>query len=410
MNEDGARAVLQRFGQFADQFADCFGRSVQRDAASRYLAGLVNDSERKSMQAMHGRLSDAGTYQALQHFITDSPWSAAPMWTRLRELIPDRSGILAVDDTGFPKQGPHSVGVKRQYCGALGKTGNCQVAVTTALIGPTLVWPTSGELYLPRDWGDDPERREKVRVPTRVRFREKWRIGLAHVRAVRHAGFDIEAVVADADYGTITAFRTGLEREGLRYAVAVRRVLHAWAPGAARSCSLETMGRALPPRAWRRVSWGHGTKGPLAARSVARRVRLRHGRGERWVLFERSLADDERKYYVLNLDPTTSLKTLVRVARSRWPIEQQYRELKDELGLDHFEGRTYPGWAHHTVLTAAAFIFLQFERRRSPDESRPTLPCVRAWMREIAAILYFVGNDQLFNLALSFRRNPPLRR
>ena len=114
MNEDGARAVLQRFGQFADQFADCFGRRVQRDAASRYLAGLVNDSERKSMQAMHGRLSDAGTYQALQHFITDSPWSTAAVWARLRALIPERRGILAVDDTGFPKQGTHSVGVKRQ--------------------------------------------------------------------------------------------------------------------------------------------------------------------------------------------------------------------------------------------------------------------------------------------------------
>jgi SRSO17 transposase len=148
----------------------------------------------------------------------------------------------------------------------------------------------------------------------------------------------------------------------------------------------------------------------LVARFAAQRVRLRHGRGERWVLFERSLADDTRKYYVLNLDPTASLKTLVRLARSRWPIEQQYRELKDELGLDHFEGRTYPGWAHHTVLTAAAFTFLELERRRSPDEPRPTLPCVRAWMREIAAILYFVGNDQLFDLALSFRRNPPLRR
>jgi len=236
-------------------------------------------------------------------------------------------------------------------------------------------------------------------------------MALAHVRAVRTAGFDIEAVVADADYGTTTAFRTGLEREGLRYAVAVRgTVLHAWAPGAATTCSLETIGRALRPSAWRRVRWAQGTKGPLVARFAALRLRLRQGRGERWVLFERSLADDERKYYVLNLDATASLKTLVRLARSRWPIEQQYRELKTELGLDHFEGRSYPGWSHHTVLTAVAFTFLQLERRRAPDQPRPTLPTVRAWMRQIAAILYFVGDDQLFNLALSFRRNPPLRR
>jgi SRSO17 transposase len=384
VTEDEARSVLQRFGEFADQFADCFGRRVQRDAASRYLAGLVNDSERKSMQAMHGRLSDAGTYQALQHFITDSPWPTAAVWARLRALIPDRSGILAVDDTGFPKQGTHSVGVKRQYCGALGKTGNCQVAVTTALIGPTLVWPTSGELYLPRDWADDSERREKVRVPERVRFREKWRMALAHIRELTKAGFAIEAVVADADYGTTTGFRTGLERMGLRYAVAVRGLLKAWSAGATTACTLAAMGRAFPASAWRRVCWGQGTKGKLAARFVARRLRLRHGRGERWVLFERSLADDERKYYVLNLESTASLKRLVQLARRRWPIEQQYRELKDELGLDHFEGRTYPGWAHHTLLTAAAFTFLQLERRRSDETPRPTLPrcghgCGKSW-------------------------------
>lgn len=410
MTEDEARAILQRFGQFADQFADCFGRRVQRDAASRYLAGLLNDSERKSIQAMHGRLSDAGTYQALQHFITDSPWSTGPMWTRLRELIPERHGMLAVDDTGFPKQGRHSVGVKRQYCGALGKTGNCQVGVTTALIGPTLVWPTSCELYLPKEWAADPDRRDEVRVPSTVRFREKWRIALSHIREVKKAGFEIEAVLVDADYGTITAFRTALERMGLHYAVAVRGQLKAWPPAASTAQTLEAIGRALPEHEWRRVTWGHGTKGPLAARFVARRVRLRHGRGERWVLFERSLADDERKYYVLNLAPTASLKRLVRLARSRWPIEQQYRELKDELGLDHFEGRTYPGWAHHMVLTAAAFTFLQLERRRSPNEPRPTLPAVRAWMREIVALQYFAGNQQLFNLAVSFNRNPPLRR
>jgi SRSO17 transposase len=410
VTEHEARAVLQRFGEFADLFAGCFGRRVQCDGASRYIAGLYNDSERKSMQAMHGRLSDAGTYQALQHFITHSTWPADGVWTRVRELIPERRGILAVDDTGFPKQGNESVGVKRQYCGALGKTGNCQVAVSTALIGAELVWPTSCELYLPREWADDAERRDKARVPPTVRFREKWRMGLAHIRAIQKAGFEIEAVVADADYGTTTGFRTGLERMGLRYAVAVRGLLKAWTHGAATASTLEAIGKALPVSAWRRVRWGQGTKGPLEARFAARRVRLRHGRGERWVLFERSLADDERKYYVLNLEPNAPLKRLVRLARSRWPIEQQYRDLKTELGLDHFEGRTYPGWAHHTVLTAAAFTFLQLERRRSAEAPRPTLPAVRAWMREIVALQYFAGNQQLFNLAVSFNRNPPLRR
>ena len=241
MTEADARAVLQRFGAFADQVAPCFGRHVQRDAASRYLAGLVNDSSRKSMQAMHGRLSDAGSSQALQHFITDSPWAVAPVWARLHALIPDRGGILAVDDTGFAKQGTASVGVKRQYCGALGKTGNSQVGVSTALIGPTLVWPTSCELYLPAEWAGDPARRDKARVPITVRFREQWRIGLAHIRTVVKAGFAIEAVVADADYGTTTGFRTGLERLGLRYAVAVRSLLHAWASETGQRSILSSM-------------------------------------------------------------------------------------------------------------------------------------------------------------------------
>ncbi len=169
MNERGARGVLRRFGQFADQFADGFGRRVRRTAASQYLDGLFNDSERKSMQAMHGRLSDPVSYQALQHFVTHSPWSERRLWQRLREGVPDRRGMLALDDTGFPKQGTHSVGVKRQYCGTLGKTGNCHVAVSSALITGPLVWPLTCDLYLPREWTEAAARRADVEIPARVR-------------------------------------------------------------------------------------------------------------------------------------------------------------------------------------------------------------------------------------------------
>lgn len=145
MTERSARALLQRFGQFADRFADCFSRHPQRNAASQYLDALFNDSERKSMQAMPGRLSDPVSYQALQHFITDAPWEAERLWTRLRAVVPVRTGILALDDTSFPKQGKHSVGVKRQYYGALGKVANCQVAVSTVLLSDQLTWPLSFE-------------------------------------------------------------------------------------------------------------------------------------------------------------------------------------------------------------------------------------------------------------------------
>lgn len=410
MTEPSARALLRRFGQFADRFADCFSRHAQRDAASQYLDALFNDSERKSMQAMHGRLSDPGSYEALQHFITDSPWEAEPLWARLREIVPVRSGILALDDTSFPKQGKHSVGVKRQYCGALGKIANCQVAVSTVLLDDQLAWPLSFELYLPKEWLADEARRTKARIPESARFREKWRIALSHIRRVLKAGFQLTAVVADADYGSTAAFRRGLEQLGLRYGVAIRWFLTMWIPGARRPQTAGEIATQIPDPDWQRVTWADGTKGPLAARFAAVRVRPAKSRGDRWLLCERSLADDERKYYLLNLDATATLRELVAIVRSRWPIEQQYRELKDELGIDHFEGRSYRGWTHHTVLTAIAFTFLQLERMRPEDEPRPTLPHVRLWVREIMAVLYVVNNRKLMNLIVSFQRNPPLRR
>jgi SRSO17 transposase len=411
VTEASARALLRRFGQFADRFADCFRRTAQRDAASHYLDALFNDSERKSMQAMHGRLSDPSSYQALQHFITDSPWDAEALWTRLRELVPIRTGILALDDTSFPKQGTHSVGVQRQYCGALGKIANCQVAVSTVLLGEQLAWPLTFELYLPKGWLTDDTRRRKARIPARVRFREKWRIALTHIRRIRTAGVQLTAVVADADYGSVAAFRRGLEQMGLRYGVAIRWFLTLWVPGATQVQTAGEIAAQLPDTAWDRLTWATGTKGPLSARFAAVRVRPAKSRGERWLLCERSLADDERKYYLLNLDATAALTDLVTVVRSRWPVEQQYRELKDDLGIDHFEGRSYPGWAHHTVLTAIAFTFLQLERMRvDPDAPRPTLPTVRFWVREIMAVLYVVNNRKLMNLIVSFRHNPPLRR
>ena len=328
----------------------------------------------------------------------------------MRALVPVRRGVLALDDTSFPKQGRHSVGVKRQYCGALGKIAHCQVAVSTVLLDEPLAWPLTFEWYLPQEWDTDAARRAKAGIPDPIRFREKWRMALAHIRRVLKAGVQLTAVVADADYGSNATFRRGPERLGLRDGVAIRGALTMWTAGARRTRTATALAAAIPDADWRRVSWGAGTKGALAARFVAVRVRPAKSRGARWLLCERSLANDERKYYLLNLDETATLRDLVTLVRSRWPIEQQYRELKDDLGIDHFEGRSYRGWAHHTVLTAMAFTFLQLERRRSAAEPRPTLPHVRLWLREIMAVLYVVSQRHLLHLIASFQRNPPLRR
>ena len=409
MTTGPARALLRRLGQFLDQFSACFSRQPQREAATQYIDGLFGDSERKSMQAMHGRLGEPRDYQALQHFITHSPWQAARVWAQLRAAVPIRTGILALDDTGFPKQGTQSPGVQRQYCGALGKIGNCQVAVSSALIADGRTWPLAFELYLPTSWTDDPARCAAAGIPPTVRFREKWRIALAQIRTVVDAGFTITGVVVDADYGANSAFRVGVERLGLAYGVAIRGEAVLTVPGEVGTLSAIALADLVPDEVWETITWGTGTAGPLTAQFWALRVRPPEDRGDRWLLCERS-ATDERKYYLVHLPAAAPLVDLVALARSRWPIEQQYRELKDDLGLDHFEGRTYQGWTHHVVLTAMAFTFLQIERARPADGPRPTLPVVRGWVREILGLLYILHNRRLLAMLDSFRRNAPLRR
>lgn len=408
MDDTAARELLTRLGAFLDQFAGSFGRRAQRAYASRYVQGLLNDSERKSMQPMHGRLSDAGSYQGLQNFITHSRWEVRPFWQRLRAAIPNRRGILAVDDTAFPKQGTQSVAVAHQYCGTLGKQANCQVAVSTALIGAGVTWLTSLELYLPRTWAEDQERRERAQVPPSLYFREKWRIALAHIRQAIRAGFQIDAVVADAAYGEVGQFRVGLERLGLRYVLAVPWYLSARVTADRPSASLGAIAQALPASAWHRVRWADGTKKPLEARFAAVRVRPRRARAECWLLCQESLTDGERKYYFSNFPGETPLHTLAEIARSRWAIELQYRDLKSELGLTHFEGRSYPGWNHHAVLAAITFTFLQLERLRQTP-ALPTFPEVRNLVRELMATLFMLERPSWLNLLVSFQRNPPLR-
>ena len=399
---------LDRLSTWLEPFEDCFSHVAQRGAFRRYLLGLLNDSPRKSMSAMLERVHDPGTYQAFQHFITHAPWAAERVWRQLRSRIPDRSGVLILDGTSFPKQGTHSVGVARQYCGALGKVANCQVAVTVALWTGLRAWPLGAALYLPEAWLT-PEARQQAHIPTTIRFQEKWRLALTLLRQIRAAGFHVTAVLGDAEFGNNSTLRQHLHRSRLAYALGIASTLTVFRDSAAHPESVRALAAQLPRRAWRTVSWRNGAHRPWTAQFVAVRVtpaeRWPHRRraAEVWLLCERDLGTTPRvKYYFVALPASASLPALVRLAHQRWAIEQQYQELKDELGLDHFEGRSFPGWHRHVVLTALAYAWLQDERRRH-GVRLPTLPIARAVITEILTAHFFVTQPHYLDTMLKLR-------
>jgi SRSO17 transposase len=427
-----ATTWLTRLLLWLEVFEADFSRQSQRGALRRYVIGLLSDSRRKSMEAMWARLSDPGAYQAFQHFITHAPWDAETVWTRLRVVVPERSGVLILDGTSFPKQGTASVGVARQYCGARGKIANCQTAVTVALWTGARAWFLGATLYLPEEWLT-PRQRARARIPSTVQFQEKWRLALTLLRQVRAAGFTVTAVVADAEFGDNATLRRTLHRANLPYALGVSSDLKVFlgtpllmAPPPQPGKGRPRTRRVLPPdthtvkasawaasqtaRQWRRVSWRNGTQPAWRARFCAVRVTPAHdwraGRRlapEVWLLCERELADGARaRYYLVDLPATASLRALVRLAHQRWAIEQQYQELKDELGLDHFEGRSLPGWQRHVVLTALAYSFLQLERRRR-GQTRLTLPRVRAVIQEVLTAHFFMTQPHYLKWMLKLK-------
>jgi SRSO17 transposase len=413
-----ATTWLKRLLLWLEVFEDDFSRQSQRGALRRYVTGVLSDSRRKSMEAMWARLSDPGAYQAFQHFITHAPWDADTVWTRLRAVVPERSGVLILDGTSFPKQGTASVGVARQYCGARGKIANCQTAVTVALWTGARAWFLGATLYLPEEWLT-PRQRTRARIPAATRFAPKWQLALTLLRQVRAAGFTATAVVGDAEFGDNATLRRMLHRAKLPYALGVSSDLTVFlgtpvveVPPPLTGKGRPRTRRLLPPdthtvkarawaatqtaRQWRLVSWRNGTQPPWRARFCAVRVTPAHDWRERrlapevWLLCERELADGDRvRYYLVNLPSTAPLQAIVRLAHQRWAIEQQYQELKDELGLDHFEGRSLPGWQRHVVLTALAYSFLQHERRRR-GQTQLTLPRVRAVIQEVLTAHFFM--------------------
>ena len=422
---------LDRLVQWLEPFETAFGHVAQRGAFRRYVLGLLSDSRRKSMSAMLERINDPGAYQSFQHFITNAPWTAARVWQQLRAVVPERTGVLILDGTSFPKQGTHSVGVARQYCGTLGKVANCQVAVTVALWTGVRAWMLGAALYVPEAWLTD-EQRRLAKIPPTLRFQEKWRLALTLLHQVRAAGFHVTAVLGDAEFGDNATLRRALHRAKLPYALGVsstvtvfpgtprliapaglvgrgrpraRRLL---APGV-ESQAVRALAAEQPAKAWRLITWRNGTNAPWQARFYARRVTPAHDWREHrvapevWLLCERDLGTTPRtKYYLVDLPATAPLKALVHLAHQRWAIEQQYQELKDELGLDHFEGRSWPGWQRHVVLTAIAYAWLQAERRRR-GARLPTLPVARAVITEILTAHFFVTHPHYLDTMLKLR-------
>jgi SRSO17 transposase len=428
---------VHRLIRWLDQFKNCFGHRAQLLSLRTYVQGVFSDSERKSMQAMLARVTEPVAYQAFQHFITHAPWEADRVWRRLRAVLPERRGVLILDGTSFPKQGPASVGVARQYCGALGKIANCQVAVTAALWTGVRAWCLGAPLYLPEEWLAA-SARHQARIPASVRFQEKWRLALSLLRQARAAGFTLTAVLADAEFGDVSAFRAALHRLRLPYALGISSHLTIFTtrprlttPAANRrgrpriratmvtpvtAIAVRDWAAQMPQARWRRITWRNGRQPPRTARFAAVRVtpahEWRHARlaPEIWLLCEEEAAAKQRlKYYFIHLPATASLRALVTLAHQRWAIEQQYQELKSELGLDHFEGRSYPGWQHHVVLTAVAHAYIQRERMRPQRGPRLTFPATRAIVQEIFTALLFAAKPRYMHWMEQARHKLQLR-
>ena len=401
MNIRELQACADRLEEFLTTMLASAGRSERRHHGSLYVQGLLLDGERKSVEPLAQRVP-GGNVQALQQFVGQSPWAWEPVRRLLaqrveEELLPAAGWI--VDDTGFPKQGKESVGVARQYSGTLGKVANCQVAVAVHLTTEEEGMPLEWALYLPQAWIEDAERCRKAAVPENTPFRTKIELALELIDRLLRWGRRRQPVLADAGYGNHTEFRQGLVGRGLQYVVGVESNTVVWEKPTQRVQPRRRAGRgrprrpyyrgqptalhdlavALPPEAWRMVTWRRGTQGPQRSRFAACRVQPAHGHVRDqpelepvWLLIEWP-PDTEAptKYWFSNLPEGVSLRRLVRLAKLRWRVEQNYQQLKEELGMDHYEGRGWQGWHHHVTLVCLAYAFLLLERQRLKKNSGP---------------------------------------
>jgi SRSO17 transposase len=404
---------LPEIAEFLEPFASLFRRSQSRNSLERYITGLLTDLDRKNCDTISAALAGTST-ERLQHLLTDADWDSLKLdEARVRSLSAKspKGGMLVLDDTSFPKQGKASVGVARQYCGALGKRANCQVVVSAEYVADEpessrpLHWPLSGRLYLPEGWATDLKRREISHVPEEVIFSSKPQIALSLVDLSREWEVPSEVVVADSGYGKYPSFLGGLEERKVSYVCGVESTFGVRLPEEVRAAkeagAPPYQGRGQPPKerpaplytareligslpeeAWRTVSWREGTKGTLSKQMVALRTHRATGSdrhsidhelvltaAEGWLIAERALpgqpssteneeGEEELNYYYSSLGAEVSLERLASLAKSRWAIEQFYEDAKGECGLGDFQGRRWEGLHRHLALSMLAYSFL----------------------------------------------------
>jgi SRSO17 transposase len=382
--------------KWLEPFLDVTGRKPRRRMAPLYVRGLLGAGGRKSIQPMAERLGLSG-HDQLHHFVSSPAWDDAPLWEVLANeadrQVGGETAVLVVDDSGLPKKGEFSVGVARQYCGEVGKVANCQVLVSLTLARGEVPVPVGLRLFLPTEWTGDPDRCAAAGVPEAAQAAQtKPEIALAEIDRVREAGLRFSCVLGDAGFGSSPTFRHGLDERGLSWAVGIACTQLVY-PTTVRLRPVRTpTGRLAkhpmpnrPPRSaakmldqqrWHRVTWRNGTKGPLSARFAARRVRVADGPlnaenirlpGEEVWLIGEWRDSGEKKYYLSNLPPQTSLRQLAATIKARWSCEQVHQQLKEELGLGDFEGRSWTGLHRHALMTCIAFAYLQHRRLKAAD-------------------------------------------
>ena len=380
----------ERLTNYIGELTKVIGHADRVVPLKDYCTGLLVTEGRKSVEPMAAVTAPAevsAQHQKLMHFVAESPWSDERMLTKVREMVLpkiERHGPIEawiIDDTGFPKHGPHSVGTHHQYCGQLGKQANCQVAVTLSIANHHASLPVAYRLYLPKAWTEDKKRREKAHIPREIKFKTKPQIALDQLRAACAAGIPRGVALTDGSYGSNLSFRIGMRQLALDYVAAIVSTLKVRAVPM-RGVPEERMdvlqlARSLPKSAWHTITWREGTADLLYSRFARVRVRAAPTRRaaqqpEETLLIEWPKgAAKPTKYWLSTLDDSMSFEHLVDITKMRWRIERDYRDLKQEVGLGHYEGRGWRGFHHHATLCIAAYGFLVSERETIP----PSGPC-----------------------------------